>query len=105
MQMPVAAMAKTAGVICKNADVSSPSGRPSADYLLVLLAVGRSGRYNTAADEWASNHTTISRRNRRAGAVDRRPSARARRRRLGAHRPRTRSLVRLPKPSNRRFAR
>ncbi len=55
-------MAKTAGVICKNADVSSPSGRPSADDLLVLLAVGRSGRYNTAADELGLNHTTISRR-------------------------------------------
>ncbi|MDT7732279.1 MAG: hypothetical protein QOK45_2532 [Mycobacterium sp.] len=62
MQIPVAAMAKTAGVICKNADVSSPSGRPSADDLLVLLAVGRSGRYNTAADELGLNHTTISRR-------------------------------------------
>jgi hypothetical protein len=62
MQIRVAAMAKTAGVICKNADVSSPSGRPSADDLLVLLAVGRSGRYNTAADELGLNHTTISRR-------------------------------------------
>ena len=41
----------------------SPSGRrPSADDLLVLLAVGRSGRYNTAAEELGLNHTTISRR-------------------------------------------
>jgi DNA-binding transcriptional LysR family regulator len=36
--------------------------RPSADDLLVLLAVGRSGRYNTAAEELSLNHTTISRR-------------------------------------------
>jgi DNA-binding transcriptional LysR family regulator len=64
MQIPVRAMAKTAGVICKNADVmaSSPARRPSADDLLVLLAVGRSGRYNTAAEELGLNHTTISRR-------------------------------------------
>ncbi|BBX00245.1 LysR family transcriptional regulator [Mycolicibacterium moriokaense] len=40
-----------------------PSGRrPSADDLLVLLAVGRSGRYNIAAEELGLNHTTISRR-------------------------------------------
>ena len=40
-----------------------PSGRrPSADDLLVLLAVGRSGRYTTAAEELGLNHTTISRR-------------------------------------------
>src|SRR5258705_6657302 len=63
MQIPVAAMAKTAGLICKNADMTSPSGRrPRADDLLVLLAVGRSGRYNTAAEELGINHTTISRR-------------------------------------------
>jgi DNA-binding transcriptional LysR family regulator len=37
-------------------------GRPSADDLLVLLAVGRSGRYTTAAEELGLNHTTISRR-------------------------------------------
>src|SRR5258705_4569802 len=63
MQIPVAAMAKTAGLICKKADMTSPSGRrPSADDLRVLLAVGRSGRYNTAAEELGINHTTISRR-------------------------------------------
>src|ERR1700738_3889542 len=63
MQIPVAAMAKTAGVICKNADMSSPSGRrPSAEDLLVLLAVGRAGRYNTAAEGRGLNPTTISRR-------------------------------------------
>jgi DNA-binding transcriptional LysR family regulator len=64
MQIPVPAMVKTAGVICKNADMSAslPSRRPSADDLLVLLAVGRSGRYNTAAEELGLNHTTISRR-------------------------------------------
>ncbi|WKG02869.1 LysR family transcriptional regulator [Mycolicibacterium sp. HK-90] len=37
-------------------------GRPSADDLLVLLAVGRSGRYTAAANELGINHTTISRR-------------------------------------------
>src|SRR5690349_2014192 len=36
--------------------------KPSADDLLVLLAVGRSGRYNIAAEELGLNHTTISRR-------------------------------------------
>lgn len=36
--------------------------RPSADDLLVLLAVGRTGRYTTAAEELGLNHTTISRR-------------------------------------------
>ncbi|WP_006243761.1 LysR family transcriptional regulator [Mycolicibacterium tusciae] len=36
--------------------------KPSADDLLVLLAVGRSGRYNIAAAELGLNHTTISRR-------------------------------------------
>lgn len=35
---------------------------PSADDLLVLLAVGRTGRFNTAADDLGVNHTTISRR-------------------------------------------
>ncbi|BBX20044.1 LysR family transcriptional regulator [Mycolicibacterium duvalii] len=39
-----------------------PTRRPSADDLLVLLAVGRTGRYTTAADELGLNHTTISRR-------------------------------------------
>ncbi|PXX68420.1 LysR family transcriptional regulator [Nocardia tenerifensis] len=44
---------------------SSSSGagrRPSADDLLVLLAVGRSGRFVSAAEELGINHTTISRR-------------------------------------------
>ncbi|CAN5363381.1 LysR family transcriptional regulator [soil metagenome] len=36
--------------------------RVSADDLLVLLAVGRTGRYNSAADELGLNHTTIARR-------------------------------------------
>ena len=63
MQVPRAAITKTAGAICKNADMPLPSGRrPSADDLLVLLAVGRSGRYSTAAEELGLNHTTISRR-------------------------------------------
>ncbi|MCG7595373.1 LysR family transcriptional regulator [Mycobacterium sp. PSTR-4-N] len=42
--------------------MSSPVRRPSADDLLVLLAVGRTGRYTTAAEELGLNHTTISRR-------------------------------------------
>ena len=55
-------MDKTAGCVCKNAEMSSPARRPSADDLLVLLAVGRTGRYTTAAEELGLNHTTISRR-------------------------------------------
>ena len=43
-------------------DHTSFGRRPSADDLLVLLAVGRSGRYVTAADELGLNHTTIARR-------------------------------------------
>ncbi|AKE92291.1 MULTISPECIES: LysR family transcriptional regulator [Rhodococcus] len=35
---------------------------PSADDLLVLLAVGRTGRFTTAADDLGVNHTTIARR-------------------------------------------
>lgn len=42
--------------------MTGPSRRPSADDLLILLAVGRTGRYTTAADELGLNHTTISRR-------------------------------------------
>lgn len=38
------------------------SGKLSADDLLILLAVGRAGRYVTAAEELGINHTTISRR-------------------------------------------
>lgn len=63
MQVPASAMTKTAVTICKNAEMTGPSARrPSADDLLVLLAVGRSGRYTTAAAELGLNHTTISRR-------------------------------------------
>lgn len=57
-----AAMVKSAASICKTADMNVPGRRPSADDLLVLLAVGRSGRYTTAAEELGLNHTTISRR-------------------------------------------
>ena len=42
--------------------VPTPQRRLSADDLLVLLAVGRSGRYTQAADELGVNHTTIARR-------------------------------------------
>jgi DNA-binding transcriptional LysR family regulator len=64
MHFPTAAMPKPAARICKNADVTDPS----ADDLLVLLAVGRSGRYVTAAQELGINHTTIAR---RIGALER----------------------------------
>ena len=47
--------------ICETADMTVPR-RPSADDLLVLLAVGRTGRYTTAADTLGLNHTTVSRR-------------------------------------------
>ncbi|WP_422744452.1 LysR family transcriptional regulator [Mycobacterium sp. WMMD1722] len=56
-------MVNFAATVCKNAEVPSPPPRrPSADDLLVLLAVGRSGRFTTAAEELGINHTTISRR-------------------------------------------
>ncbi|MFJ4657137.1 LysR family transcriptional regulator [Nocardia sp. NPDC088792] len=42
--------------------VTSATPRPNPDDLLVLLAVGRTGRYTAAADELGINHTTISRR-------------------------------------------
>ena len=54
-------MPKTARAICENAEMTAPK-RLSADDLLVLLAVGRSGRFVTAAEELGLNHTTISRR-------------------------------------------
>lgn len=56
-------MTITAVRMCENAEMSTAfPGRPSADDLLVLLAVGRSGRFVTAADQLGLNHTTISRR-------------------------------------------
>jgi DNA-binding transcriptional LysR family regulator len=42
--------------------VTAASRRPNPDDLLVLLAVGRTGRYTSAAEELGLNHTTISRR-------------------------------------------
>ncbi|MFF2549554.1 LysR family transcriptional regulator [Nocardia sp. NPDC058058] len=42
--------------------VTPATPRPNPDDLLVLLAVGRTGRYVSAADELGLNHTTISRR-------------------------------------------
>ncbi len=47
--------------ICKNAEMVSPHP-PSADDLLVLLAVGRTGRFTSAATALGLNHTTVSRR-------------------------------------------
>lgn len=50
-------------MICKYAHMADlPALRLSADDLLVLLAVGRSGRFVTAGEELGLNHTTISRR-------------------------------------------
>lgn len=51
-------MGTAAVSVCENAEMAAPS----ADDLLVLLAVARSGRYVIAADELGINHTTISRR-------------------------------------------
>lgn len=52
-------------VACRGGAAVNTAGsarRPSADDLLVLLAVGRSGRFVSAAEELGINHTTISRR-------------------------------------------
>ncbi len=64
MHVAPEAMGKSARSVCKNAQMDGVQrpGRPSADDLLVLLAVGRSGRYTAAANELGINHTTISRR-------------------------------------------
>ncbi|MER6942061.1 LysR family transcriptional regulator [Nocardioides sp. NPDC000441] len=40
---------------------TSPSTPPSADQLLVLLEVARSGRFTTAALSLGLTHTTVSR--------------------------------------------
>jgi DNA-binding transcriptional LysR family regulator len=57
-------MAKHAALVCKNADMPGGHalGRLSADDLLVLLAVGRSGRYVAAAEQLGIDHTTVARR-------------------------------------------
>lgn len=55
-------MTNVAVRICKNAEMTDSASRANADDLLVLLAVGRTGRYVTAAAELGINHTTISRR-------------------------------------------
>ncbi|MFF3570065.1 LysR family transcriptional regulator [Nocardia jiangxiensis] len=53
-------MTNLAPHICKNADMAGM--HPNPDDLLVLLAVARTGRYVSAAEELGINHTTISRR-------------------------------------------
>lgn len=58
MHAEMRTMPRNAGCVCENADV----GVPSADDLLILLAVGRTGRYVSAAEQLGINHTTISRR-------------------------------------------
>lgn len=57
-------MTKHARHICKTADMPAtpPLKRLSADDLLVLLAVGRSGRYVVAAEQLGIDHTTVARR-------------------------------------------
>jgi DNA-binding transcriptional LysR family regulator len=61
--MFVGARAMNAGRICKTAHMTLGGAKiPSADDLLVLLAVSRTGRYSSAADDLGINHTTISRR-------------------------------------------
>ncbi len=58
MHVKIETMPRSATRVCKNADM----GLPSADDLLILLAVGRTGRYVHAAETLGVNHTTISRR-------------------------------------------
>lgn len=58
MHVKIETMVRSAVRVCKNADM----GLPSADDLLILLAVGRTGRYISAAEALGVNHTTISRR-------------------------------------------
>src|SRR6478609_2083817 len=58
MHAQTSTMPRHAPIVCENADVAVPG----ADDLLVLLAVGRTGRYVTAAEQLGINHTTISRR-------------------------------------------
>ncbi|HEY5854072.1 MAG TPA: LysR family transcriptional regulator [Aldersonia sp.] len=55
-------MTNFAPVICENAEMPDGVRLPSPDDLLVLLAVGRSGRYSAAADDLGMNHTTVARR-------------------------------------------
>lgn len=54
-------MPKRATPVCERADMTG-SHSPSADDLLVLLAVGRTGRFTAAAASLGLNHTTVSRR-------------------------------------------
>lgn len=55
-------MTNFAPTICENAEMADGVRLPSPDDLLVLLAVGRSGRYSTAAEDLGINHTTVARR-------------------------------------------
>src|SRR6218665_3394057 len=50
--------------MCKTADVMAhfPAPPLSADDLLILLAVARSGRFTSAGQRLGLNHTTIARR-------------------------------------------
>lgn len=55
-------MANIAPQICEYAEVPDGSRLPNPDDLMVLLAVGRSGRFSAAAENLGLNHTTVSRR-------------------------------------------
>lgn len=58
-------MTKSTHRVCIIADMAAsppPTRTPNPDDLLVLLAVARTGRFTTAADDLGINHTTISRR-------------------------------------------
>ncbi|MBJ8341134.1 LysR family transcriptional regulator [Antrihabitans sp. YC3-6] len=61
MRIITTTMPKLARRICKNAEVAAER-YPSADDLLVLLAVGRSGKFSAAAESLGINHTTVARR-------------------------------------------
>lgn len=58
MHVKFGTMVRSAPGVCENADMALPS----ADDLLILLAVGRTGRYIGAAEALGVNHTTVSRR-------------------------------------------
>ncbi len=55
-------MANFAGTVCKNADMTSAPQPTNPDDLIIMLAVARTGRYTSAAENLGLNHTTVSRR-------------------------------------------
>lgn len=59
MHISALTMTQAARTMCEYAVMVTG---PSADDLLIMLAVARTGRFNAAADDLGVNHTTISRR-------------------------------------------